>query len=999
MSNILDEYLLFHDTYTNKYGKKTLILMQVGSFYECYGIIKSKDDSWKGPNLIQISEILNIVCTRKDKSVSEISEKNPYMLGFPLVATNKFINILMENGYTIIMVDQVTPPPKPKREVTNIYSPGTYIEGQQKPDTNYIVSIYLEEESQKNTKSLLCSGMSAVDLTTGKVIINEVHSNSQDDKIALDETIRFISSLNPKELIIFHKSKEKKIYTEEFIKSYLELDNKYFHYKSIIDPKYYKLSYQNEFLKKIYKNTGQITPIEYLDLDKFIYATLSFILLLDFSYDHNEKIIFNLEKPEYYSDSKHLILGNNAIFQLNIISSDIYEYNNNKFKSLFDVVNNTSTPMGRRLLKDRLLYPLINRETIQKDYDLTEKFIENNCYVKLEKYLREISDLERLERKISLGMIQPYELYEFIMSYKNAISIIEFLEEIKVEIKVEIKNKANKKLIRSFIPNIEIIDNIKDFLKDCERIFYLEELKKQNLSEITNNFFNDGIYGEIDELIVKLGITNDFMNKLCKVLSSYIDDKKNTKSKDDKITIKKNDRDGHYLCLTKLRCEQLNKKLKDLKEINVEGYKLDPKKLVFKEQNNTVKIFFPDLEKKSDEIEETKNRINKIIKTKFTETLKSFHDRFNNSFRRISNFISHIDFIKSSAKTAKLYNYTKPIIHTDIDSFISCENLRHPIIERIIDYEYVPHDFNIGNKDLKGMLIFGINSSGKSSLMKSAGLSIVMAQAGLYVPATEYKYSPYHSLYTRITGNDNLFKGLSSFALEMVELKAILKRATPQTLVIGDEVCRGTEHISGNAIVATTIINLSKSNSSFIYATHLHELAHMERIKNLEKVKPFHLSISYDTDKDEIVYDRKLKPGSGDNIYGITVARHIINDKEFIDMALDIKNELLESHNSMISGKTSRYNSEILIYQCQLCGEKEKKGKISNLETHHINFQKDCIDGFVKNKPHIKKNDKSNLVVLCNECHDKIHSEEIKITGTIMSSSGKKIKIEKLMKK
>jgi DNA mismatch repair protein MutS len=417
MSNILDEYLLYHDTYVNKYGKKTLVLMQVGSFYECYGIIKNKDDSWKGPNLSQISEILNIVCTRKDKSVSEISEKNPYMLGFPLVATNKFINILMENGYTIIIVDQVTPPPKPKREVTNIYSPGTYIEGQQKPDTNYIVSIYLEEETQKNTKSLLCSGMSAVDLTTGKVIINEVHSNSQDDKIALDETIRFISSLNPKELIIHHKSKDKKIYNEEFIKSYLELDNKYFHYKSSIEPKYYKISYQNEFLKKIYKNTGQISPIEYLDLDKFIYATLSFILLLDFSYDHNEKIIFNLEKPEYYSDSKHLILGNNAIFQLNIVSSDVYEYNNNKFKSLFDVVNNTSTPMGRRLLKDRLLYPLINSENIQKDYNLTEKFIENNIYIELEKYLREICDLERLERKISLSIIQPYELCRFETRY------------------------------------------------------------------------------------------------------------------------------------------------------------------------------------------------------------------------------------------------------------------------------------------------------------------------------------------------------------------------------------------------------------------------------------------------------------------------------------------------------------------------------------------------------------------------------------------------------
>jgi len=210
MSNILEEYLNYHDTYVKKYGKKTIVLMQVGSFYECYGIVKNKDDIWKGPNLSQISEILNIVCTRKDKSINEISEKNPYMLGFPIVASTKFINMLIDTGYTVIIIDQVSPPPKPKREVTNIYSPGTYIEGQQKPDTNYIVSIYLEEEIQKGTKSLLCSGMSAVDLTTGKVIINEVHSNSQDDKIALDETIRFISSLNPKELIINHKKNAKK---------------------------------------------------------------------------------------------------------------------------------------------------------------------------------------------------------------------------------------------------------------------------------------------------------------------------------------------------------------------------------------------------------------------------------------------------------------------------------------------------------------------------------------------------------------------------------------------------------------------------------------------------------------------------------------------------------------------------------------------------------------------------------------------------------------------
>jgi len=506
MSNILEEYLQYHNNFINKYGKKTLVLMQVGSFYECYAIVKSKDDTWKGPNLSNISELLNIVCTRKDKNINEISEKNPYMLGFPIISVAKFINILVENGYTVITVDQVTPPPKPKREVTNIYSPGTYIEGKQKQDTNYIVCIYLEEETQKNSKSLLCAGMSAVDLTTGKVIINEVHSNSKDDKIALDETIRFISNLNPNELIIYHKTKENKLYSEEFLKAYLELDNKYYHYKNVIDNKYFKINYQNEFFKKIYKNTGQISSIEYLDMEKFIYATISFILLLDFSYEHNEKIIFNLEKPEYYSDSKHLILGNNAIFQLNIVSSNMYEYNNNKFKSLFDVVNNTSTALGRRLLKDRLLYPLIKPKEIQLDYDLTENIIEKDRYLEVEKYLREIADVERLERKIALNIIQPYEFYEFIYSIEQTMNIVKLVKKIKD--------------FDNIIPNKQVLCDIEKFLLKTQTTFYYNELKKQNLTDITNNFFNLGIHEDIDDLIAQLGLSHDFMFKLCNVLSN-----------------------------------------------------------------------------------------------------------------------------------------------------------------------------------------------------------------------------------------------------------------------------------------------------------------------------------------------------------------------------------------------------------------------------------------------------------------------------------------------
>lgn len=992
MTTIFVEYLNYHDNYVEKYGKKTIVLMQVGSFYECYSVQNKKESL--GPNLSQISEILNIVYTRKDKSIDEITKHNPYMLGFPLVASTKFINMLVDNGYTVITVDQTTPPPKPKREVTNIYSPGTYIEGNQKPDNNNIVCLYIEEEEQKNTKSLLCIGMCSIDLTTGKVIINEAYSSSTDDKLALDEGVRFINNMNPKEIIIYYINKNNLSQNKEnFIKSYLELDNKYYHFKTNIDNKYYKLNYQNEFLKKIYNIKSQISPLEYFDLNKTIYATMSLIILLDFSYDHNDKIIFNLERPEFYSNSKYLILGNNAISQLNIINNtsigDVSsDFSSSKFKSVFDVVNNTNTPMGRRLLKERLIYPLIDKNELNKEYNYIDFLQKSDIYLNIENKLKGIPDLERLERKISLNLIQPYELYDYICSFILTSQIIEILNS----------NNLND-ISKSFDLDMTKLANL---IKKLTDIFNLDELRKQNLSDINRNFFNNNIYTEIDNLINDLNISNTFMDKLCIELSKYIDTKKNQDNV--KIIVKNNERDGYYLSLTKLRCDELEKKLKNINEIKISNnLKIETKKLIFKHNNNSSKIFFPDLEKKSDEIIILKNKLNKLVREKYTDVLKNIYSENRLFLRKISNFISYIDLLKSNAKTAILYNYTKPIIEdNNNNSYVSCKNLRHPIIERIIQYEYVPHNFNIGLDELKGMLIFGINSAGKSSLMKSAGISIILAQAGMYVPASEYKFFPYKALFARITGNDNLFKGLSSFALEMVELNAILKRSNNSTLVIGDEVCRGTEHISGNAIVATTIINLSKTNASFIFATHLHELVNLEKIKSLHNVKPFHLSISYDQNKDEIIYDRLLKEGSGDNIYGITVARHIIHDKDFIDMALSIKNELLETHDTLISGKTSRYNSKLLVYECEICGIKEEKNKnnLNFLETHHINFQKYFDkNNNNQNKKHIKKNDLSNLVVLCNICHDKLHSDEIDITGTTMSSKGRKVVIKNKEKK
>jgi len=274
--------------------------------------------------------------------------------------------------------------------------------------------------------------------------------------------------------------------------------------------------------------------------------------------------------------------------------------------------------------------------------------------------------------------------------------------------------------------------------------------------------------------------------------------------------------------------------------------------------------------------------------------------------------------------------------------------------------------------------------------MKEVGLSIIMAQSGMYVPAINYTYVPYTSLFTRITGNDNLFKGQSSFGLEMLELKAILKRSNSKTLVIGDEVCRSTEHVSGNAIVAATLIMLSQKQVSFIFATHLHEIAELSEIKKIHSIKSFHLSVKYDSKSDNLIFDRQLCEGSGEKIYGIIVAKYIIHDEMFIQLANNIKDELLGQTSEIINTQTSKYNKKIYVHQCIICGTQfQKINGIPNLSTHHINYQKDCVNGLVKDKIHIQKNSTSNLIVLCKKCHDKIHMGDMVIKKYLETSNGK----------
>ena len=327
---LIDDYIDYQNTYQEKYGDKTVILMQVGSFFEAYAIDNEKEKV-NIDNLNQICDLMNIQISRKSKSVIENSRSNPLMAGFPLFAIEKFIQILMNHGYTVVLIEQVTEPPEPERKVTNIFSPGTSITYTPSEETSNLLSIYIETTKDlKNYRDIVCVGLSIIDLTTGKSIIYEMHSEGDDINKSFDEIYRFIQSHNPKEIVLNVNScplDKKKLIT------YLELNNKIFHYKEgkEIDKFISKISYQKTLLEKIFTEHGLLSVHEYLDLEKKQFGTISFVALLQFAHEHNETVINKLEKPEIWESNKYLILTNDSINQLNLVDNSHQQNINNKF--------------------------------------------------------------------------------------------------------------------------------------------------------------------------------------------------------------------------------------------------------------------------------------------------------------------------------------------------------------------------------------------------------------------------------------------------------------------------------------------------------------------------------------------------------------------------------------------------------------------------------------------------------------------------------------------
>lgn len=975
---VIEEYLHYFDEYTLKYGNKVCVFYRSGGFFEIYGIV---NDHQKRGNVYEIGSMLNLQVSRKNKSILEVDEDNYLMAGFPHLSIDRFVNMITEDHcYIAVIVDQITSPPNPKRAVTRIVSPGTNLTNLDNPKNNYIVCLYIDQISKTNHIHYI--GLVALDLSLGECVLYHTSNNQLDINAGLDDIYRMLQTFPYKEITVSCNNFNLMACHE--LLNYLEIDkNKhliYTHYNNIPND-YHKIAYQNKVLERICTKKIMITPIEYYELEKYQHITVALCLLINQCYQQNENILSNINNVRFMNSSDQLILDNNCINQLNLIP------NGSENSSLLSLINNTSSALGFRLLRDKLLNPITNVEVLNNYYTIIQTGLDNNIDDQLTKYLGNIIDIEKYYRKLSLKMLIPIDFQKFHTSLKSIKEMLVYLNEKHFEW----LNSNYKELKISSID--QIISNLDKSILHTENIIDIDVISRNTGNEHTESYFKEGYSHNIDSIKNELKYSQSFFDQLINIVNSLYEKHYAKKIKDktkDKGVVKLEWKDqlGYHLVTTKCRFDDLLKITKNPIEISInndEVVKIDLKSIEkeYNKQGNIIYLTNQTIKEKSSILNGIEDKIKKEILIEYNRFADEYVVNYQQLIKEIIKLVSYIDLIKSYIKTSRKLGYTKPIIkHIDQhDSFFSCKGIRHPLIEQMsLKEEYVPIDIDFQTH--RGIVLFGVNCSGKSSLMKSIGMNLVLAQIGMYVPATELVYYPYTKILTRIIGNDNIFKALSSYGVEITELRGILNRVDNRSMVLCDELSKGSETISGTALVASTIIKLSQSNSTFITASHLHDLAKIDELTSIKNIKFCHLKVDIDKISNKITYNRQLVDGIGSTIYGLEIAQAMGIDECTMQLAYKIRNKLLNKDQSNLTLKKSRYNSDLYYDKCQMpfCNN-----VASN--THHIKYQCDANKdtGIIG---HLHKNHLSNLIPLCDECHHSIHQNKLKINGFKLTSNG-----------
>ena len=978
---IISDYLNYTTKYKNEYGEKTIVLMQVGAFFEVYAY-KDENNVLHGSNIEDFASINDFIITQKAKVTYK--KYHVMMSGFNMANTDKYIKKLQEANYTIIIITQDIQGKNTTRSVSEIISPGTYFSRESENLTNNSMCIFIEhnKETQYSPENITY-GIAIIDIFTGKTIMYQFNSQYYHNPCTYDELERQVAINKPTECIIKSNLSDERL--KEII-SYVKLDYCKLHIidnnkeKSInkMAINACKQTYQKEVFEKYFSNLDESIYLDAIQKTHNV-AVISFTLLIEFLSQYNPDLTSRLNEPIFGCNNDKLILANHSLKQLNILGENI---TSKKYDSIGNLLNHCITHMGKRQFMYNLHNPITNSEILNMSYDITDNFLKFN-FEHINEYrnlMGNIKDIEKLKRKIICKKITPKDFYILNEDLKNILTICN-------------KIKINKKMYNYCSKKKDPIKECNNLISELNYTFNIEKCLKiddLNADKLTN-------FNPEDLDIIKNGIDNNILNDcldsrlilnaIQKNLSDIIGLKDNKKTETLNVKLHTTNKSDPILLITSRRKTLLKSYIENnssLINIEYESYdktlksiKFDLNDLQFVNYNNKGKEYVVTSRIINNIIEKVQKSIYRLVDN-IISFLNNYNIKFLNfidSLHNISLFITEFDILQCKSYIANKYNLCKPKIDlSKKKSFISFTGLRHLLVEQLnINELYVTNDLTLGtNKktDGNGILLYGTNAVGKTCLIKSIGISIVMVQSGLYAPCSSFNYFPYNSIFTRILGNDNIFKGLSTFAVEMSELNTILSFADKNSLILGDELCSGTENDSALSIFTAGLEDLHNKESTFLFATHFHEVANFEEIKNLNKLRLMHMTVKYDSKSKKLIYDRKLKEGSGNTMYGLEVCKSLNIPNEFIERAHEIRMKYNKLDKSILMSDGSHYNKKKIKKLCEIC--KKSIGE----EIHHLQHQKHAnknnsyINNFHKDHP-------ANLVNICHDCHVIKHKNNI----------------------
>jgi len=596
-------------------------------------------------------------------------------------------------------------------------------------------------------------------------------------------------------------------------------------------------------------------------------------ILLDYIEKTQNKDISSLKDFEVYFKDKFVYMTNYSIRNLEVTQNMA---NGSKKGSLLSIVDKTSTAAGSRKLKNWLENPLLDINEIKKRQEIVGDFVKHYFEKSdVKTSLKEVYDLERISTKVSYNIVSPKELLNLKKTLKQIPQIKNILKGFDSEKLVDIAN------------NIDELEDLHDFLE-------------KTIHEEAGQTVKDGN-------VIKLGFNEE--------LDSY----KNASKNGNKVLLEIEEREKNRTGIKNLKVGY-NKIFGYFIEISKVGLKsVDPTELGYHRKqtlSNCERFISEELKQVEEHIVNSKTKIEELELQLFQEVKIKIHE-YIPRLQRVANTLSDIDVFVSLSDVAEEYGYVKPDFNDD--NVIDIVDGRHPIVERNVSADsYISNDCKV-EKDENILLITGPNMSGKSTYMRQLALIVILAQIGSFVPASSASLPIFDKIFTRIGASDDLAGGKSTFMVEMIEAKNALVESTANSLLIFDEIGRGTSTYDGIALAQSILEYINNTiKCKTLFSTHYHELTKLENIT--EGIKNIHVSAKEDHGK--LIFLYKINEGPIEKSYGIHVAQlaHLPND------VINGANKILKELENGNKGSEDLVNSES--YNNVLTNTKELEEKI-----------------------------------------------------------------------